>query len=234
MTLRLRNIAFAIAFYSGSLVLVLLALPCVFLPGGAVIAMAKAWSRWHRFCTRTLLGIRIEVEGDMPQGQALYAIKHESFFEAIDMPSFLDGAPIPFAKIELLQIPLWGRAAARYGVIGVDRATGAKALRHMSRSAKLAKASGRNLGIFPEGTRVAHGTQAPMQSGLYGIYKLIDLPIVPVAVDSGPLYQTSTKRSGTITYRIGKPIPPGLARAELESQVHKAINALNPGASPAT
>ncbi len=87
--------------------------------------------------------------------------------------------------------------------------------------------SGRPLAIFPEGTRTPHGERPPLRSGFAGLYKLLDLPVVPVAVDSGPLYQRWWKRRGTITLRFGEPIPPGLPREEIEAQVHASINALN-------
>ena len=86
---------------------------------------------------------------------------------------------------------------------------------------------GRPLVIFPEGTRVPHGQKAPLQSGFAGLYKLLGLPVIPVAVDSGPLYHRLWKRRGTITVRFGEPIPPGLPREEIETRVKAAINALN-------
>lgn len=227
MTTHLRTLAFNAAFYGGSFLLVLGAIAAIPLPGKAMLMLGSAWSKWHRICARALLGIRIVVEGERPVGQSLYAMKHESFFEAIDSPTFLQGPVIPFAKIELLRIPLWGRAAARYGLIGVERSGGASALRDMARQASLAKASGRDFLIFPEGTRVPHGEEGTLQSGLYGIYKILGLPVVPVAVDSGRVYQASPKRNGTITYRIGEAIPHGLARRDLEAKIRAAINALN-------
>ena len=89
-------------------------------------------------------------------------------------------------------------------------------------------ADGRPLVIFPEGTRVPHGTQPPLQAGFAGLYKMLGLPVIPVAVDSGPLYQRRWKRAGTIRYRYGTEIPPGLPREEIEARVYAAINALNP------
>jgi 1-acyl-sn-glycerol-3-phosphate acyltransferase len=74
---------------------------------------------------------------------------------------------------------------------------------------------------------VPHGREAPLQSGFAGLYKLLGLPVVPIAVDSGPLYHRRWKRAGTITFRVGETIPPGLPREEIEARVLAAINVLN-------
>jgi len=80
--------------------------------------------------------------------------------------------------------------------------------------------------IFPEGTRVPHASSPPLQAGFAGLYKLLALPVVPVAVDTGPLYHRWWKRPGTITYRFADQIPPGLPRDEVEARVHAAISAM--------
>jgi 1-acyl-sn-glycerol-3-phosphate acyltransferase len=222
----LRNIAFYIIFYGGSLFYVLGSLAALALGRGALIFVAAGWSTWHRICVTGLLGIRIRVEGDLPGEGMLVALKHESFFEAIDLPNLL-GRPGVIAKAELLRIPLWGQAARGYGLIAVERDQGAKALRAMIAGARKLVAEGRPLAIFPEGTRVPHGREAPLQSGFAGLYKLLGLPVVPIAVDSGPLYHRRWKRAGTITFRVGETIPPGLPREEIEARVLAAINVLN-------
>ncbi|GGD72084.1 lysophospholipid acyltransferase family protein [Croceicoccus mobilis] len=225
---RLRTLLFSIFFYTASVLLVVIAMPIGLVSRRGVIAAATIWCRIHRWCVRWLLGVRIRIEGELHDGQAMYALRHESFFEAIDLPIFLPTPPIIFAKMELLRIPLWGWLAARYGIVGVERGKGASALRTMRRAALAAKESGRDFAIFPEGTRVRDNEAPEMKAGLYGIYRMVELPLVPVAVDSGRLYQQSPKRAGTITYRIGKAIEPGLPRNVLEAEVHAAINALNP------
>jgi 1-acyl-sn-glycerol-3-phosphate acyltransferase len=88
-------------------------------------------------------------------------------------------------------------------------------------------ASGRPLVIFPEGTRVPHGERPALQAGFAGLYKLLGMPVVPVAVNSGPLYHRGWKRPGTITLHFGEPIEPGLLRDEIEARVIAAINVLN-------
>ncbi|WP_338064634.1 lysophospholipid acyltransferase family protein [Tsuneonella mangrovi] len=166
------------------------------------------------------------IEGDPRpiEGSVIYAIKHESFFEAIDLSALLD-QPGVFAKEELFRIPVWGPLGKIYGLVPVARRRGASTLRKMLAAAARLTGEGRPLAIFPEGTRVPHGTHAPLQSGFAGLYKMLKLPVIPVSVDSGPLYHRRWKRSGTLTYRFGEPIPPGLPREEIEARVLAAINA---------
>jgi|TARA_R100000049_G_C1952328_1_gene101221 1-acyl-sn-glycerol-3-phosphate acyltransferase len=219
----IRSLAFYVVFYLATLALLAVA-P---LRGrNGMRKLAGAWSGTHRWALRNLLGIRVIAEGAPIDGLALYAMRHESFFEAIDSPKLFD-APVVFAKQELLEIPLWGGAATKYGIIPVARADGAKALRDLMRAAKEAKAEGRPFLIFPEGTRIPHGQEGEIVSGFAGLYKLLGLPVVPVAVNSGPLYRSFVKRPGQITYRFGAAIEPGLPREEVEAKVREAINTLN-------
>jgi 1-acyl-sn-glycerol-3-phosphate acyltransferase len=111
----------------------------------------------------------------------------------------------------------------------VEREAGGSAMRAMRKSAMAGLAEGRPICLFPEGTRVAHGQYPPIRAGFAGLYVLLRIPVVPVAVDSGKVAPRNSflKRPGTITYKVGEIIPPGLPRAEAEARVHKAINALN-------
>jgi len=222
----LRSLAFYAVFYTGSVYYVLASMLAVAIAPRHLRRFPPAWSRFHRNCLRLLVGITIRETGARPPGTVLYAIKHESFFEAIDLPNLLDH-PVPFGKEELYRIPGWGRAAKAYGSVTVYRQAGAKALRSMLAEARQFIGTGRPLVIFPEGTRVPHGTRPPLQAGFAGLYKLLGLPVVPVAVDSGPLYHRWWKRPGSITLHFGEPIEPGLPREEIEARVHTAINALN-------
>lgn len=225
----LRSFAFMLIFYSGSLFFVLAAMLVGGLHPDMVPRIATAWSRFHRGCARWILGQIVVVDGDMPLGPYLYIIKHESMFETIDMLCLFD-RPAIGAKRELLDIPLWGLIARRYGLIPIERSAGASALRALRSAARAATEQGRAICLFPEGTRVPHGEAPPLKSGFAGLYSLLGLPVVPIAVDSGRVSPRGRfmKRAGTITYKVGAIVPTGLDRKEAERIVHAAINALNP------
>jgi 1-acyl-sn-glycerol-3-phosphate acyltransferase len=222
----LRSLAFYVIFYGVTVLLVIASLIAVVVRPQWLRGIVGRWAGWHLWCVEKLLGIEVVLDGELPDGPVLIAIKHEAFFEAIDTPRLFT-FPAVFAKEELFRIPGWGYSARVYGLIPVARGEGAKALRQMLALAKERVEQGRALVIFPEGTRVAHGTQPPLQAGFAGLYKLLGLPVVPIAVDSGATYHHLVKRPGRITYKVGETIPAGLPRAEVEARVHAAINVLN-------
>ncbi|KXU29913.1 glycerol acyltransferase [Sphingobium sp. 22B] len=228
MLTALRSLAFMSIFYPGSLLFVLAAMAVNLVAPRSIPRVATAWSRFHRGCARWLLGQKVRVEGRLEDGPYLYILKHESMFETIDLLCLLD-RPAIAAKRELFDIPLWGGIARRYGLIPIERSAGASALRALRAAAKAATAEGRAICLFPEGTRVPHGESPPLRAGFAGLYVLLGLPVVPIAVDSGRVSPRGKfmKRSGTITYKVGEIVPPGLDRREAEARVHAAINALN-------
>lgn len=223
----LRSLLFALFFYGGTVPAVLLSFPISLFGTKAIRGWAHLWARYHRFCARFLLGVRTRVEGNPPRGACLVACKHQSMFETLEMILMLD-EPATVLKRELSDIPLWGWVTWRYGVIPIDRKGGATALRGMMRAAEAAIAEGRPIAIFPEGTRVPVGEAPPLQPGFAGLYRVLKLPVVPVAVDSGRLWPRGRfiKRPGIVTMRFLEPIEPGLPRAEIEARVHAAINVL--------
>ena len=198
----------------------------------ATLSVVRLWMDCFGWLTRHLLGIRTRVEGAIPAGPHLVAVKHQSMFETLEVAR-LTGLPIVVYKEELSRIPLFGEVTRAYGVIAVERSAGAKALRSLVAEGRRALAENRSVIIYPEGTRVPVGETPPLQSGFAGLYRALGLPVLPVAVDSGRLWGRGlVKRSGTITIRLGEPIPAGLRREAIEGRVHAAINVLESGAKP--
>jgi 1-acyl-sn-glycerol-3-phosphate acyltransferase len=223
----LRSTLFALIFYPGTLMFVLAILVCVPLGPRAVQSCVHGWARFHYWLVRNVLGIRFAWDGAIPEGRYLIAVKHQAMVEAVDTLRFAH-MPVVVMKRELSHMPLWGKAARAYGVIGVDRDAGASALREMMAEAKKAATTGRPVLIFPEGTRVAVGEAPPLRPGFAGLYRVLGLPVVPVALDSGRVWPRGfVKKAGTIHFKVGEVIPPGLKRDEIEARVHAAINALD-------
>ncbi len=223
----LRTLAFSIFFYGLSVPMVLLVPLVALLGGDSLRSYAMGWVALMRWSARWILGIRVKIEGEIPKGPVLFAGKHESLFEALELSRLL-GSPATVMKRELARIPLWGWAARRYGVIIVNRTANASALRAMMKDAQAALKQGRSVMIFPEGTRVKPGEKPALRSGFAGLYRMLDLPVVPIAVKSGHVWpKHGIKKPGVVTFRFEPMIPPGLPRAEAEARVHAGINALN-------
>ena len=223
----LRSLLFAAIFYPATLLWVLAGMVASLFGRGPTVAVVLSWVELGHLLARRVLGIRIRVEGRIPPGPHLIAVKHESMLETIEMVR-LSNLPVIVIKRELADLPLFGFMTRRYGVIPVDRSAGAKALRNLVGEGQQAIASGRPVLIYPEGTRVHVGEAPPLKSGFAALYRALGLPVVPVAVDSGRLWGRGlVHHSGIVTFRIAEAIPPGLKRDEIEFRVHAAINALN-------
>jgi 1-acyl-sn-glycerol-3-phosphate acyltransferase len=223
----LRSALFALIFYPGTVLYVLTGFAAAAIGPRWLAGVTHGWARFHRRCAALILGISSRQEGQFPPGPAIVAAKHQSMYETVEFLLLLE-RPAVVLKRELADMPGWGWIARSYGVIRVDRGSGAAALRSMLSEAKAAASAGRPIMIFPEGTRVHPGEQPPLQPGFAGLYKMLGLPVIPVALDSGRIWPRRgfVKRRGTVTFRIGETIPPGLPRQEMEARVHEAINAL--------
>jgi 1-acyl-sn-glycerol-3-phosphate acyltransferase len=222
----LRSLLFAVIFYSATVLWVLAGMIATLFGRKPTLAVVLSWTDLHHWLTEHVLGIRTQVIGCVPAGAYLIAVKHESMYETLEMVR-LARLPVIVLKKELADIPLFGFLTRRYGVIPVERSAGAKALREMVAAGKEALATGRPVIIYPEGTRVRVGEAPPLRPGFAGLYRALGLPVVPVAVDSGRLWGRGLIHyPGTVTFRVGETIPPGLKRNEIEGRVHAAINAL--------
>ena len=224
-----RTALFMLLFYGGSVPIVTAAVLVSRVAPRAVVPVARLWAGWFALTTRVVLGIRCRVTGTVPTTPVLAAFKHQAAYETI-MILRLFRAPAAVMKAELTRIPLWSAAARVHGIIPVDRSESTAALRAMLRAAGAAKAAGRPVVIFPEGTRTRPGDAPRLKAGLAGLYRALRLPLVPVAVDSARCWPKGfVKYPGVVTFAFGDPIPPGLDRDAMEARVHPAINALNRG-----
>jgi 1-acyl-sn-glycerol-3-phosphate acyltransferase len=223
----LRSLLYALLFYPATALFVLAGIVVTVFGRDPTRALVRSWCSFSAVLADALLGIRSRVEGRIPDGAVLIAVKHESMFETLEMVRIAD-TPVIVLKRELSRIPFFGWLTRRYGVIPVDRSAGSKALREMVAAGRSASETGRSVLIYPEGTRVRHGESPKLRSGFAGLYRALGLPVVPVAVDSGRLWtKRLLKKPGIVHFRIGESIPPGLKRDEIEARVHAAINALN-------
>lgn len=221
----LRSCLFYLLFGLFSLVLVPLAALLVLLFSRTLPHLARIWAASFVWMARILLGMRLRVRGRVPQEGVLVASKHQSYYEAI-ATLYLFRSPAVVMKAQLRQIPFWGWLAARHGSIFVTRERHGTALRGMLRGARQRLQDGRLLFIFPEGTRTVVGTRPALKSGLFALYRGLELPVVPVALDAGRCWLRGfAKRPGTVTISFLPDIPSGLPRAELDARVHAAINA---------
>ncbi|HYI43289.1 MAG TPA: lysophospholipid acyltransferase family protein [Sphingomicrobium sp.] len=226
----LRSLVYAIIFYPATLLFVLAGIAATLIGTGPTRAVVHGWAHFHHWLAEALLGIRSVMEGRIPEGAVLIAVKHGSMYETLEALRIAE-TPVVVLKHELSSLPLFGWLTRRYGVIPVDRAAGAKALREMMKLGRQAAQNGRPVLIFPEGTRVPVGAAPPLGSGFAGLYRALGLPVVPVAVDSNRLWGRGlVKQRGTIHFKVGDTIPPGLKREEIERRVHAAINAFESAA----
>lgn len=222
----IRSLAYAAIFYPGTVLWVLAGIVSLALGRRATLSVVLGWVEFHHWLTKHVLRIETRVEGQLPPGPHLIAVKHQSMYETLEMVR-ISHLPAIVMKRELADIPLFGTLTRRYGVIPVERTAGSKALRQMVAAGKEAADAGRPVIIFPEGTRVRVGETPPLRPGFTGLYRALDLPVVPVALDSGRVWGRGfIHEPGIVTMRIGKTIPTGLKRNEIEARVHRAINDL--------
>jgi 1-acyl-sn-glycerol-3-phosphate acyltransferase len=160
----------------------------------------------------------------MPDRPCIIAAKHQSAWDIFALSVLLD-QPTFVLKKELMHIPFFGWFLRRYGAVPVDRKAGASALRGMLRRAKAEMARGRSVVIFPEGTRVPPGETRAYHPGVAALYRELDVPLVPVTLNSGWFWgrRKFRKKPGTIVVEFQPAIAPGLSRREVMARLSEAL-----------
>jgi 1-acyl-sn-glycerol-3-phosphate acyltransferase len=225
--LALRSVAYNVLFYLNLVLHIVAALPTFVLPRRAFMTVAKSWGR----TSNTLLavaGIRVEMRGleKIPQGALLVASKHQSFWEAFTLLTLFDD-PAFIVKRELMWIPFFGWCLWKAKQVPVDRKAKGGAMAGMIESARAALAEGRQIIIFPEGTRTAPGAEPAYKSGITSLYGATGVSCLPVALNSGVFWprRKFLRYRGTIVLEVLDPIPPGLDRQAFAARVQADIEA---------
>ena len=228
-----RSLAFTLYFYLWSVIMALAMLPALLLPRRAMLTMFAFWGRGVILGLSAVCGIKVEVRGreHIPHGAALVAPKHQCMFDVFAQFVFLPNSCFVMKK-ELMWIPFMGWYSIKTGMIDIDRAGGAATLRQMIKDAIDRFGEGRQLVIFPEGTRGQPGLAGDYKPGIAGLYREFGVPCVPVATNSGVHWPAHgfLRRPGTIVFEFLEPIAPGMKRAAfmalLQEQIEAASQAL--------
>lgn len=221
-----RSLLFNVLFYVTTTLFVVIGSPLLFAPRGWAMAALKVHARFELWLLRAIVGTTIEVRGrgNIPQGPCLVASKHQSAWETFALiPIFRD--PALLMKRELFFIPFHGWFSRKFEMIPVDRDKGPAALRRMLREARKRIDDGREIIIFPEGTRRPPGAPPDYKTGIVLLYNALGVPCLPVALNSGLFWprRSVIRRPGTIVVEILPPIPPGLPREEFLRRLQEAI-----------
>lgn len=135
--------------------------------------------------------------------------------------------PVFVLKRELLWIPVFGWYLKKMGMLSVHRNQKGTGLNTLTSETKKIVASGRSLVLFPEGTRTVHGEVPPLKGGVWTLYKILKIPVVPIALDSGRYWsrRTVVKKPGVIRVTIHQPLSGTLKeRKAFLKKLHDQIN----------
>jgi len=210
-----RSLLFNVLFYVTTTLFVVVGSPLLFAPRRWAMAALAVHARFELWLLRVIVGTKLEVRGTekLPNGACLVASKHQSAWETFALiPLFRD--PAYLMKRELFWIPFHGWFSRKFEMIPVDRDKGPAALRRMLREARRRVADGREIIIFPEGTRRPPGAPPDYKTGVVLLYEALGVPCVPVALNSGLFWprRSLDRRPGTIVVEFLDPIPPGLPK----------------------
>jgi 1-acyl-sn-glycerol-3-phosphate acyltransferase len=224
----LRSLAFAAAFYVTTALFLVLGSPLLLGPRAWAMAGLRLHARVSVWLLRLVVGTRMEVRGRerLPAGPCLVVAKHQSAWDTFALIPLLRD-PAIVLKDELKWIPFYGWFCVKFEHIRVKRERAASALKALVSDARVQAAAGREIVIFPEGTRRAPGAAPDYKPGYVALYEGLGLACVPLALNSGIYWprRSFRRRPGTIVVEILEPLPPGLPRKELRAAVEARIEA---------
>lgn len=224
MTL-IRSLLFNVVFFAATFILSAYGTFLRFFAPHRVLGLAMFWARLIVRSARLICGIRVEVTGPLPAGAALIASRHESALDTLVWLTLVPAACYVL-KRELLRIPMFGPLTQKAGMIAIDRTGGAAALRGLLRDGARAAGDGRQIVIFPEGTRAEPGVVLPLQPGVAALAAHTGLPVIPVVTDSGQCWSRRAfhKRPGVVHITLLAPIAAKTPRAKLLADLETAFH----------
>ena len=222
----LRALLVNIFFYGFTVLACLVLLPLVFFSRPIILATTKFYVRGVDWIEKNILGLTYEVRGieHLPRdGTYIVAAKHQSAYETLKL-HHLFGDPTIVLKRELLDIPIFGTFLKKLDVIPINRGNKEEAMTAIVTGATRMATQNRPIVIFPQGTRVHPNTtteEKPYKGGIVKMYKNTNLPVIPLALNSGLFWGRNSfiKHPGTVVFEFLPPIEPGLP----EKQVMKAL-----------
>ncbi|MDA1089862.1 MAG: lysophospholipid acyltransferase family protein [Proteobacteria bacterium] len=229
----LRSLIFNAVFAVYHLGLVVMLMAVMPFPRRWSQGVVRGWTKGGRVLLKVIVGLGVEFRGldNLPQGPCVIVSKHQSAWDTFAFYILADD-PNYVLKKELTRVPFWGWCALSCGAISVDRAGGGAALKGLLRDTQDRLGKGRQVVIFPEGTRTAPGTKLDYFPGIAAIDGHTDVPIVPVALNSGLFWGRGSfvKKPGVITIEVLPVMAKGLKRRQfmedLERRIESASNAL--------
>jgi 1-acyl-sn-glycerol-3-phosphate acyltransferase len=228
MGVKLRSVLFNIVFYVNLAAFLILGSWLLLAPRGWAMAGLKAWARTSLWWLEIICGLSMEVRGrqHLIAGACLCAGKHQSAWETFALVPVLHD-PAIVLKRELAFIPLFGWFALKFRMITLNRSAGPQALKGLIGQARKAAALGREVVIFPEGTRRAPDAPPEYKPGAAALYLGLGLPCVPFALNSGHFWprRSLIRRPGKVILEFLPPIPPGLPRREFQARLEQDVEA---------
>jgi 1-acyl-sn-glycerol-3-phosphate acyltransferase len=222
----LRSALFNVAFYLNLLLFLVVFSWLLFCPRSWAMWCLKTWATTSVWLLRAICATRLDVRGrhNLPPGSVLIAAKHQSLFETFAIIPLL-ADPAMVLKRELMLIPLFGWFARKFRMIPVDRGAGTTALKRLIGRAKQAVRDGRQVVIFPEGTRRAPGARPDYKPGAVALYLNLGVPCVPLALNSGVFWprRKFMRHPGTIIMEFLPAIPAGEPRAVFSQRLEEAL-----------
>ncbi|MGH7025598.1 MAG: lysophospholipid acyltransferase family protein [Caulobacteraceae bacterium] len=212
-----RSLIFVVAFYAWWTIVALGMTPLLLLPRRWIAGAMRFQAAVTVALLKAICGVRVEFRGraHLSPGAALIGAKHQCMLDTIaPMTVLADAAYV--MRDSLLKIPFYGWFSMKSGMIPIDREGHASALRRMLGAAKACIRDGRQIVIFPEGTRLPPGVTGQYKPGVAALYRALGVACVPMATNSGQHWPAHglIRRPGTIVYEFLEPIPPGLDRRE--------------------